>query len=341
MQEPARRGSARSWACIPYMRHTAVRRTLFATLSFALFLIACQRSDKPRIGVVPKAVAHLFWQSVHAGAVAAAQESGVEIEWNGPPSETDFVRQMEIVNAMITSRVDAIVLAPTQRDSLVPVVERAADEQIPVVIFDTAIDSERYASFVASDNYAAGALAAETLADLLGGSGKIVVVKTVPGSGSTGDRERGFEEKLRADFPGIQIIAEQFCMSDRAKAINVTENMLNANPDADGVFASAEPGTIGAAQAVKVQGKAGTVALVGFDFSSSVEEDLRGGAVSATIVQDPFQIGYRAVSSAVAALNGEAPPRRIDTPVRVVTKANLDEPEIDKLVHPDLDRYLK
>lgn len=314
---------------------TPRRFTLGILIAGSLFLsAACNRDQKTRIGVVPKAVAHLFWQSVHAGAAAAAAEAGVEIEWKGPPAETDFARQIEIVDSMITSRVDGIVLAPTEATSLVNVVERAAREGVPLTIFDTGINTDEYVSFVATDNYAAGELAARTLADLLGGAGKVAIVKMVPGSGSTTQREKGFEAVMAAEFPAIEIVAEQYCMSDVAKALAVTENMMTAHPDLDGLFASGEPATVGAGQGVKSRNASGKIRFVGFDSGGTIEQDLRDGASDALIVQDPYNIGYQAVKTVLAKINGETPPKRINSPATVVTRENVDDPEIDELLHP-------
>ena len=327
---------------MPELDAAMYRRAPLCLIVFSgLFLIACNRSDQKRIGVVPKAVAHVFWQSVHAGAVAAGREEGVAIEWKGPPTETDFSRQIEIVDSMINARVDGIVLAPTEATSLVTVVERAKREGIPLAIFDSGLNSEEYVSFVATNNYDAGVLAARELARLIEGEGAVAMVKMVPGSSSTMERERGFEETIAKEFPGIKKVAEQYCMSDRAKALAVTENMLTAHPDLDAIFASAEPATVGAAQAFKSREVAGKIKFVGFDSSESIEKDLRDGVIDSLVVQDPFNIGYQAVKSVVAAMNGETPRKRIDSPATVVTRDNVDDPEIDELLHPDLSAYLE
>jgi ribose transport system substrate-binding protein len=302
---------------------------------------SCNRSSRKRIGVVPKAVAHVFWQSVHAGAVAAGREGGVEIEWKGPPQETDFSRQIEIVDSMINARVDGIVLAPTEATSLVSVVERAAAQNIPLTIFDSGINTEQYVSYVSTNNYEAGVLAARKLGAILNGKGKIAMVKMVPGSSSTMERERGFEETLAKEFPDLVKVGEQYCMSDRARALTVTENMLTANPDLDALFASAEPATVGAAQALKARELSGKVKFVGFDSSDTIEQDLKAGVIDALVVQDPFNIGYAAVKTILAKLNGEAPPKRIDSPAHVVTVVDLADPKIDKVLHPDLKQYLE
>lgn len=313
---------------------------ILAALAALLAGSACNRDETVRIGVVPKAVAHVFWQSVQAGAAKAALEAGVAIEWKGPPAETDFSRQIEIVDAMINSRVQGIVLAPTEATALVGVVERAEREGIPLSIFDSGINTDRYVSFVSTNNYAAGALAARTLAARLGQEGRIVIVKMVPGSSSTMQREAGFEETLAKDFPGIEIVDFKYCRADRALALSVSENMLTAHPDLDGMFASAEPATIGAAKALRGRGLQDQVQLVGFDMTVTIEKDIRDGMVRAVVVQDPFQIGYRAVQTVAAAIRGETPPKRIDTDTHVVTLENLDDPAIDALLNPDLERYL-
>ena len=301
---------------------------------------SCDRSTKVRIGVIPKAVAHVFWQTVHAGAIAAGQELDVEIEWKGPPAETDYSRQIEIVDAMINSRVDGIVLAPTEATSLVGVVERAAREGIPLTIFDSGINTEEYVSFVSTNNYEAGVLAAHTLAKMLDQKGRIIIVKMTPGASSTMQREAGFEATVGKEYPDIKIVDFKYCRSDRALALSVSENMLTANPNLDGMFASAEPATIGAAKALRSRMMHERIKLVGFDSTVTIEKDVRDGITRAVVVQDPFQIGYQAVKTVASAIRGENPPKRIDTATQVVSLENIDAPEIDALLHPDLEQYL-
>lgn len=321
------------------MRDPRITLVLLITLVCA-WGPSCNRSDQTRIVVIPKATSHVFWQTVHAGAATAGNEAGVRIDWLGPALETNFARQIEIVDSAITSRADGIVLAPTEATSLVTVVERAAREGVPLVVFDSGVDTENYVSFISTNNYQAGVQAARELGTLLAGSGTVAMVKMVPGASSTMQREKGFEDTLAAEFPEIEKVAEQYCMSDMAKALEVTENMLTAHPNLDSIFASAEPATVGAGRALKGRGLTGKVKFVGFDFSASIEEDLRSGVIDALVVQDPFDIGYQAVKTVLAKLAGETPAKRIDTPATVVTRANLDTPEIDRLVHPDLSEIL-
>lgn len=316
-------------------------KRVLAFALLAVLLVSCARRGKLVIGVVPKGQAHIFWQTVHAGAAAAAKERGVEIRWNGPSMENEFSRQVQVVESMINGRVDGIVLAPTDRVALVSVVERAAREKIPVTIFDSAIDTENYLSFVATNNYAGGETGARKIGTILEGKGSVAMLMNMPGSASTQEREKGFEETMAKEFPGIRIAVRQFGMSDRAKSLAVAEDILTAHPELNAIFASNEPGTVGAAQALKSRQLAGKVKLVGFDSSPTLVDDLKGGVIDALIVQDPFQIGFTAVKTVVAKLRGETPARKIDLPARVITAADLAKPDVQQLLNPDLDKYLK
>ena len=305
-------------------------------LLLALLPGACQRSGKKVIAVVPKGQAHIFWQTVHAGARAAGNEHGVEIQWNGPATETEYSKQIEIVESFIARRVDGIVLAPTERVALVSVIDRAQREGIPVTIFDSGADTENYVSFVATDNYAGGQMAARRLGELLGGQGQVAIIAVVPGSASTVDRERGFQETIQQDFPGITIAALQYGMSDRARSLAVSEDILTAHPGLAGIFASNESSAVGAAQAIKSRNLSGKVKLVGFDSSPSLVNDLKSGTIDSLVVQNPYRMGYEAVKSIVDYLQQRTPPRRIDSGAVLVMRDNLDTPDIQKLLHPPL-----
>ncbi len=313
---------------------------LLSALFVAVFLMtACKGTvegdNKTRtIAVIPKGVANFFWQSVRAGAEAAGKETGVKIYWKGPANETDISSQINIVEDAITSRVDGIVLAPSHRDSLVPVVERAKREGIPLTIFDSGIGTESYVSYVSTDNLQGGVIGAERLAEKLGGQGKIAVLGLKAGSVSTDERERGFQETIKQKFPGIRIVAFQYGEANRAVSIDRATDILTAHPELDGFFSSNEPSTVGAAQAIKQKGAAGKIVLVGFDSSPNLIEDLKAGTIDALIIQNPYRMGYDGVKTLADKLNGKEPPRRIDTGVTLVTKENLDSPEVQRLINP-------
>lgn len=316
-------------------------KTVALVALVAALLPACARSRKRIIGVVPKGLNHLFWQSIHAGAAAAGQEYGVDIQWNGPSQETEYSRQIEIIDAMIARRVDALAISPADQDALVQVTDRAMAQGIPVTIYDSSLHSTNYTSYVATNNYAAGELAARKLAQILGGKGKVAMLMHVPGSGSTVEREKAFDAVMAKEFPAIAIVARQFGRSDRARAMAAAEDIFTAHPDLDAIFASAEPSTVGASQAIKSRGLTGKIKFVGFDSSDSLIEDLKGGVIDALVVQDPFQIGHEAVRTLVEKLNGRTPPKRIDCDARVVTAADLAKPEVQTLLRPPIEKYLR
>jgi ribose transport system substrate-binding protein len=312
-----------------------VRRRDALALSLPALLAGCQRRARKVIAVIPKAVAHPFWVMVEAGARAAGRDRNVEILWNGAASETDYSRQVQIVDAMIARRVDGIVLAATERNALAPPVDRAAAAGIPVAIFDSGLDSDNYMTFVATNNYEAGRMGGRKLAELLGGKGTVAMVLHATGSLSTIERERGFEDAIGKEFPGIRIVARQYGMADRARARAVTENFLAAHPDLDGIFCSTEPSATGASLALKSRALAGKVKFVGFDWADLMIADLRQGVLHATVAQDPYRIGYEAVRAVADKLNGRTPPKRIDLNARVITREDLDKPEVKQLLFPD------
>jgi ribose transport system substrate-binding protein len=316
----------------------------FFTRKFVLFTLlvavtACNRQQKRIIGVVPQGQSHLFWQSIHAGAVAAGRETGVEILWNGPANERDFNGQLKIVDSMINRHVDAIALSPSDKSAFVGVVERAVHEKIPVIIFDTGVDTDVFTARVATDNYGGGQIAARRMGQILNGKGRIVVVAVAPGIASTMAREQGFEEVIHKDFPAIEIVDKRYGEADFAKSLQVTENMLTAHPDLDGIFASNESSTVGAVQAL--QGHKGRVKMVGFDWNPTLADGLKSGLIDSLVVQDPFRIGYDSVKAAVDKLNGGTPQKIQSLPALLVSKDNLNEPAVQKRLNPDLDKYLK
>ncbi|MBL8210900.1 MAG: substrate-binding domain-containing protein [Bryobacterales bacterium] len=319
-------------------RQTFSRRRFLAVPAGIAAFTGCNRDSKRVIGVVPKGRAHLFWQSVQAGAVAASREANVEIVWNGPATETDFNGQLQIVEGLISRRVSAIALAPIDKKSMVSVVERATREGIPVVIFDSGIDTEVFVSQVATDNYKAGQMAADRMGEILEGKGKIVMVAVQPGAASTMAREQGFEDRIKEKFANIVIADKRFGMADFAKSRTVAENMLTAHPDMVGMFASNESSTVGATQALK--SRESKVKLVGFDWSDPLLDDVKAGRIDSLVVQNPFKMGYESVKAAVAKLNGQTPAKIQNLEPRLIRKEDLDKPDVQEHLHPDLKKYL-
>ena len=309
------------------------RRSLLIT-SACSGIVGCNQNRKKRIAVIPKAVSHLFWVSVEKGAKKAGQEFNVEILWNGPAAETEFARQIQIVDSMVAQRIDAIAVAPAERKALVAPIDRAAAAGIPVTVFDSALDSTNYVSYVATDNVEAGRIAARKLGELIGRKGKVGIVLNAPGSASTMDREQGFNETLAREFPGIRIVGQQYCMNDRARARAAAENILTANPDLNGLFASAEASSTGSALAISARELTGQVTLVAFDSSEAMVQDLRAGIIDALVVQDPQRMGYEAVKTLVDKLAGKTPPKRLDLNAITVEPKDLNEPQVKRLLEP-------
>jgi ribose transport system substrate-binding protein len=316
-----------------------VSQRLAAIGLLALLATGCNRDHKKVIAVIPKGNSDLFWQSVHAGAVKAARENNVDIAWDGPATETDYGVQLQKVDAMLSRRVDAIALAPIDREALVSVVNRAADRKVPVIIFDSGIDTDRFVAQVATDNYKAGQIAAERMGRILAGKGTVVMVAVKPGAASTEAREKGFEDVIHQKFPAIQILDKRYGMALVSQSLLVTENMLTAHPNVDGIFASNESTTIGAAQALRSRPR--KVKLVGFDWSPTLLDDLHSGLVDSLVIQNPFQMGYQAVLTAVKHLQGQPVTKITDLAPRLIDRDNLNDPAIQAQVHPDLRKFLE
>jgi ribose transport system substrate-binding protein len=292
-----------------------------------------ESTKKKEIAVIPKGLAHQFWLTVKAGADAGGAEFGYDILWQGPAKETEVAKQISIVQDMISRKVAAIVMAACDANALVPTIQQALDANIPVITIDSGVNSELPLSFVATDNIAGAKAAADTLAGLIGGTGKVGLIPFVPGAATSELREDGFEEGLKA-HPNVTLVSKQYCQSDVAKAMSITQDMMIANPDLGGIFAANEAAAIGAAQAIRAAGKTGQVKLVAFDAAEEEIAGLKEGVIQALIVQSPFNMGYLGVKAAHDAINSKPVEKRIDTGVTVVTQQNFDTPEVQKLLNP-------
>ena len=305
-------------------------------------LAACgQESGLPVIGVVPKGANHIFWQTIHAAAIKAGDEFGLEILWNAPQLEIDSSRQIAIVENLIARRAAGIVLAPVDEKALVAVVERAADSGIPVSIFDSAIDTDKIVSFVATDNYEAGKMAGRRMGTILGGKGKVGVIGFMPGSASTMEREQGFMDAVKEEFPEIRLLDVRYNMADRAKAMAEAENLMTAHPDLAGLFADNESSSDGTVRAVKQRGAVGQVKVVAFDASDELVREMREGVIDSIVVQDPFKMGYEATRQMALHLEGRPTDDEIDSGAYLLTPENVDTLEMQEVVFPDIQKWLQ
>jgi ribose transport system substrate-binding protein len=284
------------------------------------------------IAVVPKSVGLFYWGTVHAGAEAAAKKYHVNIIWKGTETETDVSGQVNILQDFVNRHVDGIAFAATDAHGLVSIANSAKAQSIPVVNIDSGLDPQT-PPLVATDNVAAASKAADILSQLVGGSGQVALLPFVPSAATSIQREQGFRNELKK-YPGLQLAAVQYDQSDISKALSETENILTAHPGLKGIFAANEPGVIGAVRALQERGLVGKVKVVGFDNAPDEVSALAAGQVSALIVQNPYQIGYKGVEETLKLINHQSIPQSLDTGSTVVTKANMNQPSIHSILVP-------
>jgi len=330
------------------------RRFLIACGLVLFALLSCKdankqdaASDKMTLAVIPKGTTHEFWKSVHAGARQAEEELGIQIIWKGPLKEDDRESQIALVEDFISRKVSGIVLAPLDDMALRTPVIDAFNNNIPVVIIDSALKEAGYISFVATDNQKGGYLAGKEMAGRLAGKGKVAMLRYQEGSASTAKREQGFLEAM-AEHSGIEIVsANQYGGATTESAYRASENLLAPlkAPDGSlavqGLFCPNESTTFGMLRALQDAKLAGTVTFIGFDSSKKLVEALRKGELHALVLQNPMRMGYLGVKIMFIHLTGGQVERRIDTGVQLVTAENMDQPRIKSLLAPDLDKWLR
>jgi len=319
-------------------------------LSILLLLAAALAAGDAKpftIAVIPKGTTHEFWKAINAGAIKAEREftaagQPVKVLWKGPLKEDDRTAQIDVVQNFTTRKVSGMVLAPLDSKALAAPVAQAADAGIPVVIIDSALESDRQVAFVATNSLLGGKLGGQHLAKLLNGTGKVVMLRYQAGSASTEAREAGFLEAMQAN-PGITLLSvDQHGGATRESALTAAQNLLNRyKGQVNAVFTPNESTTAGMMLALKEAGLAGKVVHVGFDASQPLIDGLKAGAINGLVVQDPFQMGYLGVKTMVEHLQGKPVTKQIDTPVQLVTADNLKEQAIMDLLSPPLEQYLK
>ncbi len=291
-----------------------------------------------RIAVIPKGTTHHYWKSVRAGAQQAARELGVEVIWQGPPKEDDRQMQIQVVQNFISQNVSAIVLAPLDAEALVPPVVAARNRKIPVVIIDSGLHSDAYASYIATDNAQGGRLCARRLAAVMGERGNVLVLPYLEGSASTTEREMGFLEEIKK-YPNIRVLsANQYAGATMEKAFQTAQNLLNRYPDTEGVFCSTQPTTQAMLRALELAGRKSRVKLVGFDLNDVLLQAVRGGDIAGLALQDPFRMGYEGVRTSVAIIRGDTYPKQVDTGVNMITRENVDDPDQARLLKLQVSR---
>jgi len=311
-----------------WLRGSVLLMLLYATAGIA---------EDFQIAVIPKGTRHMFWQTVHAGAVQAGKDLGVSVSWRGPSEDDDHRAQIRFVERAIEAGVDGIVLAPNHQSLLLDVVRQATEQGIKVVIIDSGMEGDYYLSFVGSDNYQGGVLAAKRLAEVMGGEGNVMLMRYYQGNASTDQREQGFVDGLHEVAPAIRIIVDEYVGASLGEAYRNSVQLLARNPQIDGIFAPNESTTAGVMLALKVSypGRLGKIKVVGFDINDNLLASLKAHQLHGLLVQQPFDIGYQGVKAMVAALREEQVAPRIVTDIVVLTPEKAQEFEQVEKALPD------
>ena len=322
-------------------------RTSLLLVFLAAASAAQTRAADYEIAVIPMGTTHEYWKSIEAGAMKAKLElaaagTPVTIIWKGPLREDDREQQIQVVENFVGRKVSAIVLAPLDCRALRAPVEEAVKAGIPVVIVDSPLLSSAPISTVSTDNFKGGELGGRRLGELLGGRGRVVMLRCQAGSASSDAREAGFLAVMKAEFPGIELLStDQYGGVTTETAFRAAQNLMNRfGAKMDGIFASNESTANGVLLGLREAGLAGKVKFVAFDVNDHLVEALIKGDVQGLVAQDPVKMGYLGVLTAVAALRHEKVAVSVDTGVLIVTRENMDEPAVSALLHPPLARYL-
>jgi len=318
------------------------RRTLVA-LAGAVALsavapVAAQAEDYT-IPIIVKDTTSFYWQIVLAGARKAGTDLGVNVPELGAQSEADINGQISIIENAVSSGANALVVAPTEFKALGKPIDEAA-KSVPVIGIDSAADSKAFTSFLTTDNVQGGRIAADGLAAAIGAAnggkveGDVALITNLPGAGSLEQRAQGFKEQLAAKYPGLKLVADKVGDGQATTALNIMTDLLTANPDLKGVFASNLIAAQGAGQAVAENKLGDKVSLIGFDNDDKLVGFLKDGVIDALVVQDPYRMGYDGIKTALAAVKKEKVEAFVDTGANLVTTANMNEPRAQELLYP-------
>jgi ribose transport system substrate-binding protein len=291
------------------------------------------------LAVVPKAVGLDFWDSVRKGAqCAASRMADVTVQWDGVTAETDVTGQVNLLQNFVTRQVDGVVYAATDAKVLAQVTQDTLSQHIPVINIDSGTNPQPDTVPVfATDNIAAARKAADLLAEALGpGEHKVAFIPFQAGTVTNDERTMGFKEGL-ARHSNLKLVAEQFSHSDPNTALSVTENILTAHPDLDGIFAASEPGVVGAVNALNQTGKTGKIKLIGWDASPDEIKGVTSGAITALVVQNPFRMGFDSVTAMVQTIRTGQIASSKDTGVTFATQQNINDPQVQAILKPSCE----
>jgi ribose transport system substrate-binding protein len=311
------------------------RRSLLAAMTAGTLLATsgmAPAQDKIYIPLISKGFQHQFWQAVKAGADQAAAEFGVEVTFEGPDTEAQVDKQMDMLAAALAKKPAAIGFAALDSQAATPLLKQAQEAGIPVIAFDSGVDSDIPATTVTTDNLAAASLAADKMAELIGGAGKVALVVHDQTSRTGIDRRDGFVNQVAAKYPDIEIVDIQYGAGDQLQSTEITKAILTAHPDIKGIFGANEGSAIGVLNAIKETGTKGVI-VIGYDSGKLQKDAIRAGEMAGAITQSPVGIGYETVKAAIAAINGETLPATIDSGFAWYDATNIDAPEIAAVLY--------
>jgi ribose transport system substrate-binding protein len=320
------------------MRKLALIAALIVPLGAVLAGWQSPAQAQPTIPIIVKDTTSFFWQIVLAGARKAGQDLGVKVPELGAQSESDINGQISILENAVAQKPAAVVIAPTQFAALGKPIDAAA-KQVKIVGIDSAADSKAFTSFLTTDNVQGGRVAAEALAAAITKQygkpeGNVALITSLPGVGSLDQRAKGFKEVLASKYPGLKLIADKVADGQATTALNIMTDLITANPDLRGVFASNLIMAQGAGQAIAENKLQSKIKLIGFDNDDKLVKFLTDGVIAGLIVQDPYRMGYDGIKTALAASKGEKVPEFVDTGVNLITKDNMNTPRSQELLNP-------
>jgi len=285
------------------------------------------------IPVISKGFQHQFWQAVKQGAEKAAAQYNVKITFEGPENESQVDKQIEMLQAALDKKPQAICFAALDSKAAIPLLQKAKDAGIPIVGFDSGVDSDIPVTTAATDNIAAAAEAAKQMATLIGDAGEVAIIAHDQTSRTGIDRVKGFTDEMTTNHPNIKIVDTQYGGGDQLKSTDLAKAIIQAHPNLKGFFGANEGSIIGVLNGVKELSKEGKVTVIGYDSGKQQKDAIRSGVEAGAITQDPIGIGFKCVEAAVQAIKGETVPKSIDTGFHWYDKTNIDDPAIAALLY--------
>lgn len=314
------------------------------SIFIAIFLSACSEEneandkalgekDETYVAIISKGFQHQFWQAVKEGSELAAEEFSVEITFEGPENESQVDKQMEMFRSALDRNPDAVGFAALDTQAALPLLEETVERDIPVIAFDSGVDSEIPATTASTDNYEAATLAANKMAELIDESGKVALIVHDQTSLTGVQRRDGFKETIESDYPDIEIVDIQYGGGDHLESTDLSKAIMQAHPDLAGIYGANEGSAVGVINAVREMGKEGEIVVIGFDSGKQQIDAIKSGVMAGAITQNPVGIGYETVKAAVEALEGKELPDVIDTGFFWYDADNIDEDEIQKAIY--------